>query len=220
MNEVCTLANQKNFPFVLPELSYGETALEPYMSANTINYHHKKHHNAYVMNLNKLIDGSDLQGNSLEEIIRISSKDNSKMSIFNNAAQVWNHSFFWHCMKDNGGDLPHGAIAVKIEQDFGSYDNFKQEFKNAAVSQFGSGWAWLVLNADGKLSIMKTSNADMPMLHDKFALLTLDVWEHAYYLDFQNLRPNYVDNFLTHLVNWDFVNEMLNNSLSTVNFGR
>ncbi len=209
MSNICSLANQIKFPFVLPALPYVETALEPYMSAETFSYHYEKHHNAYVMNLNKLIEGTDLATKSLEEIIGLSYNDPSKVGIFNNAAQVWNHSFFWHSMKENGGDVPYGDIAAKIETDFGSYENFATQFKNAALTQFGSGWAWLVLNEQGKLEIMKTANADLPMVHNKTALLTLDVWEHAYYLDFQNLRPNYTDNFLKNLVNWDFVNAML-----------
>ena len=203
------IANQKSFPFILPNLPYADTALEPHMSAKTFSYHHKKHHNAYVTNLNKLIENTDLVGKSLEELIMLSHKDASKAGIFNNAAQVWNHSFFWHSMKSNGGGAPSGKIAAKIDADFGSYANFVTEFKNAAATQFGSGWAWLVLDENGKLAIMKTGNADLPMTHNKTALLTLDVWEHAYYLDFQNLRPTYTETFLNHLVNWDFVNEML-----------
>ena len=210
MSNICSLANQTKFPFSLPLLPYVETALEPYMSANTFSYHYNKHHNSYVINLNKLIEGTDLATKSLEEIIFLSHNDPTKVGIFNNAAQVWNHSFFWHSMKENGGDMPYGEIEAKIETDFGGYENFVAQFKNAALTQFGSGWAWLVLNEQGKLEIMKTANADLPMLYNKTALLTLDVWEHAYYLDFQNLRPNYTDTFLKNLVNWDFANAMLN----------
>ncbi len=209
MNNICSLANQKSFPFTLPDLPYADNALEPYMSAKTFSYHHKKHHNAYVVNLNKLIEDTDLKGGSLEEIIMMSYNNSTKVAIFNNAAQVWNHSFFWHSMKVDGGGKPHGEIAKKIDQDFGSYEGFVAEFKNAATTQFGSGWAWLVIDENNKLSVMKTGNADLPMVHNKTALFTIDVWEHAYYLDFQNLRPNYVDNFLNHLINWEFVNEML-----------
>ena len=209
MKEACALANQKAFPFILPNLPYADNALEPHMSANTFSFHHKKHHNAYVTNLNKLVENTDLQTKSLEEIIMLSFNDSSKAGIFNNAAQVWNHSFFWHSMKANGGGAPHGQIAAKIEADFGSYENFVNEFKTAATTQFGSGWAWLTLDESGKLAIIKTGNADLPMAHKKKALLTIDVWEHAYYLDFQNLRPAYIETFLNHLVNWDFVNEML-----------
>lgn len=204
------IANQKSFPFILPNLPYADSALEPHMSAKTFSYHHKKHHNAYVTNLNKLVENTDLQTKSLEEIIQLSFKDSSKAGIFNNAAQVWNHSFFWHCMKANGGGAPSGKIAAKIDADFGGYENFVTEFKNAAATQFGSGWAWLVLDENGKLAIIKTGNADLPMVHNKTAILTIDVWEHAYYLDFQNLRPVYIETFLNHLVNWDFANEMLN----------
>ncbi len=210
MSNICSLANQTKFPFSLPPLPYVETALEPYMSANTFSYHYNKHHNSYVINLNKLIEGTDLATKSLEEIIFLSHNDPTKVGIFNNAAQVWNHSFFWHSMKENGGDMPYGEIEAKIETDFGGYENFVAQFKNAALTQFGSGWAWLILNEQGKLEIMKTANADLPMLYNKTALLTLDVWEHAYYLDFQNLRPNYTDTFLKNLVNWDFANAMLN----------
>ena len=208
MNE--SVVNQKSFPFILPNLPYADNALEPHMSAKTFSFHHKKHHNAYVTNLNKLVENTDLQTKSLEEIIMLSYNDSSKAGIFNNAAQVWNHSFFWHCMRVNGGGAPHGKIAAKIDADFESFENFVNEFKTAATTQFGSGWAWLVLDENNKLSIMKTGNADLPMAHKKKALLTIDVWEHAYYLDFQNLRPAYIETFLTHLVNWDFVNEMLN----------
>ena len=209
MTDVCSLANQKTFPFVLPELPFADTALEPHMSAKTFSYHHKKHHNAYVVNLNKLIENDDLSTKSLEEVIMMSYNNPSRVGIFNNAAQVWNHSFFWHSMKPNGGGLPSGRIAAKINQDFGSYENFVTEFKNSAATQFGSGWAWLVLDENDKLAIMKTGNADLPMVHNKTALLTIDVWEHAYYLDFQNLRPGYVETFLNHLINWDFANAML-----------
>ena len=211
MSDICTAANQKTFPFTLPELPYTDNALEPHMSAKTFGYHHKKHHNTYVVNLNKLIENDDLNRKSLEEIIMLSCNNTSKAGIFNNAAQIWNHSFFWHSMKSNGGGLPHGDIATKINQDFGSYENFVLEFKTAAATQFGSGWAWLILDKNDKLAIMKTANADLPMAHGKKALLTIDVWEHAYYLDFQNLRPIYVETFLKHLVNWDFANQMLNN---------
>ena len=209
MKNICALANQEKYPFVLPELPFADTALEPHMSAKTFSFHHKKHHNAYVVNLNKLLENSDWQDKSLEEIIMLSHNDPSKAGIFNNAAQVWNHSFFWHSLKAAGENVPRGTIADKINADFGSYENFVQEFKTAASTQFGSGWAWLVLDENGKLAIMKTGNADLPMVHNKTALLTIDVWEHAYYLDHQNLRPHYIDVFLQHLANWDFANEML-----------
>lgn len=209
MNEFCALANQKNFPFILPELPFDEMDLEPHMSSETFSFHHKKHHNAYVLNLNKLVAETSLQNKSLEEIILLTAGDKEKTAIFNNAAQVWNHSFFWQCMKKNGGGAPYGDIATKIDQDFGSYEDFVAEFKAAATTQFGSGWAWLAIDENGKLIIIKTSNADLPMVHKKNAILTIDVWEHAYYLDYQNLRPNYVEDFLKNLVNWDFVNDIL-----------
>lgn len=190
--------------FTLPELPYAKNALEPYMSANTFSFHHEKHHNAYVVNLNKLIPGTEFEKMSLEEIIRKSSGP-----IFNNAAQVWNHTFFWQSMKPKGGGKPTGAIAKQIEKDFGSYDKFREEFTNAATTQFGSGWAWLVLDG-GKLSIIKTGNAETPVTQGKKAILTIDVWEHAYYLDYQNRRPDFITAFLDHLVNWEFAEKNLN----------
>jgi Fe-Mn family superoxide dismutase len=199
-------ANQDKYPFVLPDLPYSSDALEPHMSSRTFSYHHGKHHLAYVNNLNKFLDGSDLANKSLEEIILLSAGDKTKVGIFNNAAQVWNHSFFWHCMKPGGGGKPRGNLLTQINTDFGSYEKFCEEFKNAATTQFGSGWAWLVVE-NGKLKIEKTANADLPLVRNQAALLTCDVWEHAYYLDYQNLRPNYVSVFLEHLVNWDFAEE-------------
>lgn len=193
---------------VLPELPYAKDALEPHISAKTLEFHHGKHHNAYVVNANKLIEGTDLANASLEDIIKAAAKDPAKAGLFNNAAQVWNHTFYWHCMKPNGGGMPTGAIAERITKDFGSYDKFKEEFKNAAATQFGSGWAWLV-EENGKLKVTKTGNADTPMVHGQKALLTIDVWEHAYYLDYQNLRPTYIDTFIDKLINWDFVNSNL-----------
>ena len=194
--------------FTLPDLPYPANALEPHMSANTLGFHHGKHHAAYVTNLNKLLEGKPLEGQPLETVIKESSKDPSLVPVFNNAAQVWNHTFFWNCMKPNGGGKPTGAIAEKIDADLGGYDKFVEEFKNAATTQFGSGWAWLVLD-NGKLAITKTGNADLPLAHGQKALLTCDVWEHAYYLDYQNRRPDFVQAFLDHLVSWDFVNQNL-----------
>jgi Fe-Mn family superoxide dismutase len=190
--------------FVLPPLPYELNALEPHISANTLSFHYGKHHQAYVTNLNGLIEGTDLATKSLEDIIRITAGDKDKVGVFNNAAQVWNHTFYWHSMSPQGGGKPKGALAERINKDFGSYDEFTKLFKQAGVSQFGSGWAWLVLNKDGQLEIMKTANADLPMVHGKKALITCDVWEHAYYLDYQNRRPDYVEIFLNHLINWDF----------------
>ncbi|MCG2759423.1 MAG: superoxide dismutase [Desulfobacteraceae bacterium] len=192
----------------LPVLPYEKNTLAPYISQQTIEYHYGKHHNAYVTNTNKLIEGTDLSNQDLENIIKKTSKDTSMSSIFNNAAQVWNHSFYWACMKPGGGGPPSGAIAERIASDFGSYEKFAEQFKNAGTTQFGSGWAWLILK-DNHLEIMKTSNADTPLAHGLKPLLTVDVWEHAYYLDYQNRRPDYLASFLEHLINWDFVNSLI-----------
>ncbi len=192
----------------LPELPYAQNALEPHITANTLSFHYGKHHNAYVTNLNKMLEGSPLANESLEKIIMEVKGDASKAGIFNNAAQVWNHTFYWNSMKPNGGGQPSGELADRINKDFGGYDKFAEEFKTAAATQFGSGWAWLVEDG-GKLAIMKTANADLPMAHGKKALLTIDVWEHAYYLDFQNKRPDYIGTFLDKLVNWDFAAQNL-----------
>lgn len=194
--------------FELPALPYADNALEPHMTANTFSFHHKKHHQAYITNLNNLIKDTPLASASLEDIIKGSAGDAAKAGIFNNSAQVWNHTFFWHSMKPGGGGKPTGAIAAKIDADLGGYDKFVAEFKNAGATQFGSGWAWLVLDS-GKLKVTKTGNADTPMVHGQKALLTIDVWEHAYYLDFQNRRPDFIAAFLDHLVNWDFANANL-----------
>ena len=192
----------------LPALPYEADALEPYIGATTLEFHHGKHHQTYVTNTNNLIKGTDLENASLEALIAASANNAEKVGLFNNAAQVWNHTFYWSCMKKGGGGAPTGAIAAKINEDFGSYDAFAEAFKNAGLTQFGSGWAWLVLE-DGKLKITKTPNADTPMAHGQKAILTVDVWEHAYYLDYQNKRADYIDTFLKHLVNWDFANANL-----------
>jgi Fe-Mn family superoxide dismutase len=192
----------------LPELPYEKTALEPHISARTLEFHHGKHHKTYVDKTNGLIEGTDLAGASLEDIIRQTAGDASTAGLFNNAAQVWNHSFYWQCMKPGGGGAPSGAVAEKIATDFGGFEKFAEEFKNAGFTQFGSGWAWLVVK-DGRLEIMKTLNADTPLAHGIQALLTVDVWEHAYYLDYQNRRPDYLSAFVEHLINWDFVNANL-----------
>ncbi|MCY1012504.1 superoxide dismutase [Nannocystis pusilla] len=186
-------------PFTLPELPYAKDALAPHISAETLDYHHGKHHAAYVNNLNKLLEGKPEASLSLEEIIQ-----RSDGGVFNNAAQVWNHTFYWHSMRPNGGGRPTGELAAAIDRDFGSYEKFREQFANAATTQFGSGWAWLVVD-NGKLAVTKTGNADLPLKHGQKALLTIDVWEHAYYIDFRNARPKYIDTFLDHLVNWDFV---------------
>lgn len=193
----------------LPQLPYDMSGLEPHISANTLSFHYGKHHQAYVTNLNNLLAGHSLESASLEEVIMASAGKSDMVGIFNNAAQIWNHTFYWNCMKPNGGGEPSAAFKAKIEATFGSWDKFLAEFKQAAVTQFGSGWAWLVQDADGSLKLLKTGNADLPMAHGVTALLTCDVWEHAYYLDFQNRRPDYVDTFLNHLVNWDFVENQM-----------
>jgi len=188
----------------LPDLPFAQDALEPHISANTLSFHHGKHHNAYVTNLNKMIAGTDLEGKSLEEIILTVNGDASKMGVFNNAAQVWNHTFYWNSMSPNGGGKPSGKIGDAIDRDFGSYDEFAKAFTGAGGTQFGSGWAWLVSN-NGKLEVRKTPNAETPLTEKGITpLMTMDVWEHAYYLDFQNSRPGYMNAFLEHLVNWDF----------------
>ncbi|MEM9751384.1 MAG: superoxide dismutase [Pseudomonadota bacterium] len=188
----------------LPPLPYAENALEPHISANTLSFHYGKHHQTYVTNLNKMIDGTAHANASLEEIVT-----NSDGGVFNNAAQVWNHTFYWNSMKPGGGGAPTGDVAKMIDDAFGGYDGFKEAFATAGAGQFGSGWAWLVAKG-GKVEIAKTPNAETP-LTDKAAtpLITMDVWEHAYYLDYQNRRPAYMDAFLDHLVNWDFANENL-----------
>jgi len=192
----------------LPSLPYEMDALAPYINKETLEFHYGKHHNAYVINANKLLEGTDLAKGDLESVIRTAANDASLGGVFNNAAQVWNHSFYWNCMKPGGGGLPSGPIADKISSDFGSYETFVEKFKNAGATQFGSGWAWLILK-DGRLEIMKTSNADTPIAKGLKPLLTVDVWEHAYYLDYQNRRPDYLSAFVEHLINWDFVNSQM-----------
>ena len=193
---------------ILPELPYAKNALAPYVSEKTLEFHYGKHHNAYVVNANKLIEGTELAEERIEDIIKKTAGDASRVGIFNNAAQVWNHTFYWQCMKPNGGGVPYGLIAEKINADFGSYEKFVEEFKNAGVAQFGSGWAWLVLKDDA-LKITKTANADTPIAQGTTPLLVVDVWEHAYYLDYQNRRPDYLSAFVENLINWDFVNACL-----------
>jgi len=198
--------------FTLPDLPYAQDALAPHISANTLSFHHGKHHNAYVANLNGLIEGTDLENKTLEEIIADSAGNSEKVGIFNNAAQVWNHTFYWNSMKPNGGGEPSGELLEKIKSDLGGLDSFKEVFSKAGATQFGSGWAWLVLGSNGKLKITKTPNAETPLTSDDIPLLTMDVWEHAYYLDFQNARPKYIETFLSNLVNWDFAAENLENA--------
>jgi superoxide dismutase, Fe-Mn family len=192
----------------LPELPYGKDALAPYIAEKTVDFHYGKHHNAYVTNLVKLIGGTELENETLENIIQKTAGDNARAGIFNNAAQVWNHTFYWRSMSPNGGGAPSGHIAEKIEADFGNYEKFVEEFKNAGLTQFGSGWAWLILK-DGKLQVTKTANADTPLAHGLKPLLTADVWEHAYYLDYQNRRADYLDTFIKNLINWEFANSLL-----------
>lgn len=185
----------------LPELPYAIDALQPHISRETLEYHHGKHHKAYVDNLNKLVKDTEFQDQGLEDIIKKSSG-----GIFNNAAQVWNHTFYWHCLSPSGGGHPEGSLAKSIETKFGSFDEFKKQFSQAAATLFGSGWTWLVKNHDGSIELMTTSNAGAPMTSGKTALLTCDVWEHAYYIDYRNARPSYIEHFWN-LVNWDFANK-------------
>jgi Fe-Mn family superoxide dismutase len=195
--------------FTLPDLPYARSALAPHISEETLNFHYGKHHQAYVTNLNGLVKDTPLEKASLEDVIKDSAGDKAKAGIFNNSAQVWNHTFYWHSMSPDGGGKPKGKIAELIERDLGGYDNFVKEFKQAGATQFGSGWAWLSLK-NGKLVISKTPNAETPLTEaGTTPLLTMDVWEHAYYLDYQNRRPDYIDTFLSSLVNWDFANQNL-----------
>lgn len=183
----------------LPPLPFKDDALEPVISKETLDYHHGKHHQAYVTNLNKLIEGTEFEAMTLEEIIKKSSG-----GVFNNAAQVFNHTFYWNCLSPEGGGEPEGDLAKAIDEAFGSFDEFKEKFSATAVGTFGSGWAWLVKDQDGKLEIISTGNAGTPLTENKTPLLTCDVWEHAYYIDYRNARPAYVGKFWD-LVNWDFV---------------
>jgi len=192
--------------FELPPLPYPEDALAPQYSARTISFHYGKHHKTYVDKLNGLVEGTDLADKSLEEIIKATAGDAGKAGVFNNAAQVWNHTFFWNCMTpDGGGGKPRGDIAGCLDSTFGSYDKFVEEFKAAAVNRFGSGWAWLVLDERAVPKVLSTSNAETPLAMGMKPLLTIDVWEHAYYLDYQNRRPDWVQAYLDTLVNWEFV---------------
>lgn len=188
--------------FELPALPYAKDALAPHISANTFDFHHGKHHKAYVDNMNKMIDGTPHADKSLEEII-VAAWTDKNAGLFNNSAQVWNHTFFWNSMTPNGGGAPTGDLADRINSAFGSLDGFKDAFKQAGITQFGSGWAWLVLD-NGDLKVAKTPNAELPMTGGQIALLTCDVWEHAYYLDYQNRRPDFLQTYLDHLVNWEF----------------
>jgi superoxide dismutase, Fe-Mn family len=183
----------------LPALPYAQDALAPHLSAETLEFHYGKHHNAYVGNLNKLIVGTEFENAALEDIIKKASG-----GVYNNAAQIWNHTFFWNCMKPNGGGAPTGALADAIAVKWGSYDDFKAAFQASAVGNFGSGWTWLVKKADGSVDIVNMGAAGTPLTTGDTALLCIDVWEHAYYIDYRNARPKFVETFLTSLVNWDF----------------
>jgi Fe-Mn family superoxide dismutase len=185
--------------FELPPLPYEKNALEPHISAETLDYHYGKHHNTYVVNLNNMTEGTDHANKSLEDVIHSASG-----GLFNNAAQVWNHTFYWNCLSPNGGGDPTGALKAAIERDFGSLDAFREAFTKTAIGTFGSGWAWLVQTPEGKLELASTSNAETPLTGPNKPLLTCDVWEHAYYVDYRNARPKYVEAFWN-LVNWDFV---------------
>ena len=187
--------------YILPELPYAKNALEPHISEETIEFHYGKHHQAYVNNLNALVPGTEYEGLSLEEIVKKSSG-----GVFNNAAQVWNHTFYWNCLTPNGGGEPTGELADAIQSTFGSFDSFKETFTKSAVTNFGSGWTWLVKTESGELKIVNTGNAGSPLTEGYTPLLTVDVWEHAYYVDYRNARPDYVSAFWN-LVNWDFVNK-------------
>ena len=187
--------------FELPALPYDRTALEPHISAETLDFHHGKHHNTYVQKLNGLIEGTEFAGKSLEDIIKTSSG-----GVFNNAAQIWNHTFYWNSLSPNGGGEPTGAVADAINAAFGSFEAFKTKFNDMAVNNFGSSWTWLVKKADGSLDIVNTSNAATPITEGLTPLVTVDLWEHAYYIDYRNVRPDYLKGFWA-LVNWNFANE-------------
>ena len=188
----------------LPKLPYEMDALAPHISAETLSFHYGKHHQAYVTNGNKLIEGTELADLELVELIRKVAGDASKKGVFNNAAQVWNHTFYWNSMKPNGGGEPKGKLADKIKEDFGGLEQFKDEFKKVGAGQFGSGYAWLVLTPEGKLAVYGTANAETPITGKDVPILTTDVWEHTYYLDYQNRRPDYLATFVDHLINWEF----------------
>lgn len=189
--------------FELPALPYAPDALAPYMSAETMDLHHGKHHNTYVVNANKLIDGTGLEGRALEDVVRESFKTPDLGGLFNNAAQHWNHSFYWSSMKPGGGGAVPAGLDAKLKEDFGSVDAFKEAFIQAGVTQFGSGWAWLVLD-QGKLAVTKTPNAENPLVHGQTPLLVCDVWEHAYYVDYRNRRPDFLKAWVDNLLNWEF----------------
>ncbi len=195
--------------FTLPKLDYSKDALSPIMSEETLDLHHGKHHQTYITNLINFIKGSDMEQMSLEEIILTSSKDNSKTAIFNNASQHWNHNLFWKCMKPSGGGKIPTKLEKRIISDFGNVDQFKKDFKQAGITQFGSGWCWLSENKNGKLVISKTANAANPLIDNMKPILGCDVWEHSYYIDYRNRRPEYLEKFVENLINWEFVESLL-----------
>ncbi len=190
-------------PLDLPPLPYADDALEPHISARTMGFHHGKHHAGYVSKVNGAVAGTDLEGSTLEQIVRTAAGDPDRAALFNSAAQAWNHGFYWNSMKPGGGGRPEGRIAEMMDAAFGGYEGFREAFASAGASQFGSGWAWLVLDGDD-LAVIKTANADTPITGGTIPLLTIDVWEHAYYLDYQNRRADHIGAWLDHLVNWDF----------------
>lgn len=209
----CNHSNQEKYPFSLPKLPFEKDAFAPHFSAETFEFHHEKHHNSYVTNLNNLLkDNKEMASMDLESII--STAESSNIAIFNNAAQIWNHTFFWHSIKPNAGGKPSGNMLLQLEKDFGSYEEFVKQFTQAALTQFGSGWAWLVYSND-KLSIIKTANAETPITQNISPLIACDVWEHAYYIDYRNKRPDYVSTFLEQMINWDFAIMNLNKALHT-----
>ena len=194
--------------FELPKLNYSKSALAPHMSEETLDLHHGKHHQTYITNLNNLIQNSGLENNSLEEIVKKTFSEKSKAGIFNNAGQHWNHILFWNCMKPKGGGALPAKLEKRINSDFGSVDKFKEQFIQAGITQFGSGWAWLVID-NGKLAVTKTANASNPLVSNMKPIMGCDVWEHSYYVDYRNRRPDYLKSFLENLVNWEFVESQL-----------
>lgn len=201
-------ARQAAAPFVLPPLPYPEDALAPVISANTLRFHHGKHHMAYVNKVNELVSGTEFEGQTLESIIQAASGREDRAELFNNAAQAWNHAFYWHSMRPKGGGKPPADLAALINAAFGNLDAFKQQLSSIAVKQFGSGWAWLVRDGTS-VKVVKTSNAELPQTKGQVPLLAIDVWEHAYYLDYQNRRPDYVQAVIDQLLNWEFAAENL-----------
>ena len=195
--------------FELPKLDYAKNALAPIMSEETLDLHHGKHHQTYITNLNNFIKDTDMAGMSLEEIVHNSSKDKSKAGIFNNASQHWNHELFWKCMKPNGGGSMPKKLEDRIKSDLGSVEEFKKQFIQAGITQFGSGWCWLSIDENNKLVVSKTPNAENPLIHNMKPILGCDVWEHYYYVDYRNRRPEYLENFFEKLVNWEFVESHL-----------